>query len=819
MKVFARFYIFFLFSIPSVFADSGKLTGKIIDNSKKTGIPGVNVYLEGTKYGNFSDGNGVFTIDQIEAGIYKLKISAIGYIPIEEEIEILPDNTRELSFEMAESTEVLEGVIVSRVSLFGGSSRIDDIPGSAHFISQKELNKFNNSDVNRVLRNIPGIIIQEEDGFGLRPNIGMRGTGVERSSKVSIMEDGILMAPAPYAAPAAYYFPSVGRMSGIEVRKGSSQIKYGPNTTGGAINFFSTYMPSDFIVRANLVAGNYGYHNMHAYAGKSFKNGAILAESFLLNSDGFKELDNDGNTGFSKEDYMAKGRINTNPGVKVYQALNFKIGKTLENSNETYLGLTNEDFKHTPYRRYAGSQVDNMDSEHIQWHFRHLIQPFEFMDITTTVYRNDFSRNWYKLDKVKGSADGSFVGISDILEDPESYDAELNIIKGNTIDYEDALAVKANNRSYYSQGIESIIGLIFNSSLVEHEIELGFRYHQDQMDRFQWVDTYRMREGIMQMTEKGIPGTDSNYLLEAKAFSSFTQYKLTVSRWMITAGLRYENIDFLKSDYGKNDPDRMGADLSFSGNKVDVWIPGIGIDYQFSSNLSGFFGVHKGFTPPGATEGTLPETSINYEAGIRYGSPLWNINTTLYYNDYENLLGADLAAAGGAGTVAQFNGGQSLIYGLEHEMTYELAGLIHSSVSLPLTFQYTFTHATFENDFESEYEPWGNVAKGDELPYIPEHQFAVNVGMYYKRIAVDFSSKYVGRMRTRAGQGEIPPNELIRQHFICDFSANYKVANFLELYGGVFNLFNQVYEVSRRPAGLRPGMPQHFRFGLKAYFE
>ncbi len=819
MRAQLQIFIFLLLISGIALAETGKITGIILDKSNQNGIPGVNIYLEGTRHGNFTDGNGKFILDQIESGTYRIKISAIGYIPLEKEIEILSNTTHEFRFEMAESTEVLEGVIVSRVSLFGGNSQIDDVPGSAHFISQKELNRFNNSDVNRVLRNIPGIIIQEEDGFGLRPNIGMRGTGVERSSKVTIMEDGILMAPAPYAAPAAYYFPSVGRMSGIEVRKGSSQIKYGPNTTGGAINFFSTYLPEDFIVRTDILAGNYGYHHVHAYAGKSFRNGGILAESFLLNSDGFKNLDNGGNTGFSKEDYVVKGRLNTNPGAKIYQALNFKIGMSLENSNETYLGLTEDDFRDTPYRRYAGSQVDNMDSKHTQWHFRHLIHLFDFLDITTTVYRNEFTRNWYKLDKVKGSADGSFTGISDILDDPGSYNMELDIIKGATSDHEDALAVKANNRSYYSQGIETILGFQFNSGLVDHEIEMGIRLHQDQMDRFQWVDQYRMNEGIMQMTGKGVPGTDSNQLLDADALSTFTQYKLTFNRLMVTTGLRYENIHFQESDYGKNDPERQGTNLTLSENRLGVFIPGIGIDYQFNPNLSGFIGIHKGFSPPGAKEGTLPEISYNYESGIRFSKRSWNINTTVYYNNYDNLLGADLAATGGSGTMDQFNGGQSLIYGLEHEISYDLAGLFQTRISLPLTLQYTYTHATFENSFESEYESWGAVSEGDFFPYIPKHQMVVNFGMYYKRIAIDFSSKYVGRMRTQAGQGNISADELIGSHFICDVSANYKMANFLELYIGVFNLFDQIYEVAHRPAGLRPGMPQQFRFGLKAYIE
>ncbi|WP_234836200.1 TonB-dependent receptor plug domain-containing protein [Sinorhizobium meliloti] len=109
------------------------------------------------------------------------------------------------------------------------------------------MERFSYSDPNRVLRQIPGVYLQEEEGFGLRPNIGIRGSGTDRNARITVMEDGILIAPAPYAAPAAYYFPKMARMSGVEVAKGPAAIKYGPMTVGGAINLFSTPIPDSDI--------------------------------------------------------------------------------------------------------------------------------------------------------------------------------------------------------------------------------------------------------------------------------------------------------------------------------------------------------------------------------------------------------------------------------------------------------------------------------------------------------------------------------------------------------------------------------------------
>ena len=816
MRIFLCLIISTLLFGAKVCAEDGSLEGKIYDKGSNTGLPGANVVLEGMNAGTFSDGAGHFTFEGLKSGNVVLKVSVVGYESYRKEIQIEPGKTSNIEIPLEESIKVLDGIVVNRVSLVAGTSGIKDVIGSAHYLSPRAMNKFNYTDVNRVLRNVPGMIIQEEDGFGLRPNIGMRGTGVERSSKITLMEDGILVAPAPYAAPAAYYFPTVGRMSGVEIRKGSSQIKYGPYTTGGAINFNSTPIPSEFDANVNLFAGNFGFYNVHANAGASFDHFGFMVESFLANSDGFKDLDNGGNTGFNTQDYLAKFRVNSKPEAKVYQSLTFKIGLAKENSDETYLGLTDEDFNATPFRRYAGSQMDNMVNEQKQWHIRYAVQPAKFLDITTTVYRSDFERNWYKLDKVMASDSTGNIGISNILNDPETYYRELDIIRGTNSAQDDAMSVKANNRSYFLEGVESIIGLTFPGATVNNEIELGIRLHRDQMDRFQWVDKYAMRDGIMMMTDAGTPGTDSNYILDARAIASFVQYRFEYQRLTIVPGLRYENIRYEKEDFGKTDPDRIGSDVSLSEHATDIFIPGIGIDYAISSQLSSFLGIHKGFSPPGLKAGTEPEISVNYEAGIRYNSPVFSMQSVFYYNDYKNLLGSDMASSGGAGTGDQFNGGESIIYGLEYEMVYNPLVKRNSRFSLPISLNYTYTNATFQNDFESEFEAWGSVRIGDEIPYIPRHQFAVNLSFEHKRYNINYSSKFVGDMRTVAGQGTIEDAELIPAYYVGDLSANVILNKYLTVQGSIINIYNNTYAVSRRPAGLRPGMPMSFRIGIKA---
>lgn len=698
----------------------------------------------------------------------------------------------------------LNEITLKANAILGSKFEAKNRTGSAYYISPKEIKKFNYTDINRTLRNVPGVNVYEEDGFGLRPNISLRGTSPERSSKITLMEDGVLIAPAPYSAPSAYYFPTIARMQAVEILKGSSQVQYGPYTTGGALNMISTEVPNNFGIFLNSSYGSFNSGRLHTQIGDSKKNFGYSIEYLNYNSNGFKELDNGGNTGFDKNDLVAKFKIKTNPDVKIGQTFELKFQYADEISNETYLGLTEADFATTPFRRYAGSQEDEMNTEHLQFMGTHTISFSASTRITTTAYLNDFNRNWYKADYL--TVNGQKQSISSIIQNPEELSEFYNIVSGSAdTGIDDIIAVKANNRDYLSTGIQTKVNHRWNSNSIVNDLEVGLRYHYDEEDRFQWVDDYGLINGSMSLITNRPQGTDANRVSNAKAFSSYALYKLKYNDLTITPGLRYENINLGRINYGSNDPERVGNEIEERKNQVDVFIPGIGFNYNFQ-NISLFGGVHKGFSPPSNQVGEKAEESINYELGTRFSYAGFSGELVGFYNDYSNLLGSDLAATGGTGSLDQFNAGEVKVQGIELLLNYNALSS-SKTIALPITVGYTFTDTEFLNSFGSSNDVWGEVNIGDELPYLSKHQLHTSISLEHKKYEINFSGRYNGAFRTKAGVGAIPNNERVASNIVLDLGTKYRYNQHITLTANAMNLLDETYAVARVPAGLRPGLP------------
>lgn len=699
---------------------------------------------------------------------------------------------------------------LDRINVFGSLDEVKRASGSAHYLDHETLEKFDYRDINRVLRQVPGVYLVEEEGYGLRPNIGIRGSGTDRNSRITVMEDGVLIAPAPYAAPAAYYFPTMSRISAVEIRKGSASVVAGPRTTGGALNLVSTPIPTNASGEVDVALGSDATLLAHGWAGAMGERFGGLIEGVRQQTDGFKRIDGGGDTGYGLNDAVAKLRWISGTDAKRYQQLDFKIGHNTQDSDETYLGLTDADFAADPNRRYAASRLDNIQTEQDLYELRHLIELSDRVDLTTVAYRTEFSRNWYKLNDVQGQS------IANILADPAAYSQQYAWITGTADSAADALRLRNNNRSYYAQGIQSVLGIGFEGGASAHDLEIGLRLHRDQEDRYQDDDRYRMLGGNLVLTTDGAPGTQENRVGDAEALSFYAQDTITFGRWILTPGVRYERIDLSRTNYSTATGLRDVV-LSVNETEVDAVIPGFGATWLLDDDLSLFASVHRGFNPPGPASGSESEKSVNAEFGLRYSREALNTELVGFVSDYSNLVGTCTASSGGNCNIGdQYDGGEARVSGLEASLGYDFGQ--GGALSFPVSLSYTFTRAEFRNSFSSSFEEWGDVESGDRLPYLPEHLLHAEAGVVGERWRLALAANYVDEMRTVAGSGAIPAGQGTDSAVVWDLSAGFKLDDQAELYARIENLSDEEYVVARRPAGARPGQPLSAFVGIRLAF-
>lgn len=718
-----------------------------------------------------------------------------------------------------EATDGDDPAAIESILIIGSKEDARKYPGSGAVLDAEDLEKFEYDDVLRLLRQVPGVNIQEEDGFGLRPNIGLRGTSTDRSEKVTLMEDGVLIAPAPYAAPAAYYFPTVARMSGVEVSKGAAAIKHGPNTVGGALNFVSTPIPDEFSGKIEARFGSWNTYQVHGNVGGKIDGFGVLAETLVRGSDGFKDIDGGGDSGYQIEDYVLKLSYETDENASVPQSVVVKLGYTDQTSDETYLGLTDADFAANHDRRYAASANDRFESEHKQFQITHNIEFTPDFDVTTVGYYNDFERDWFKLDDLDFGDGRGRISPRVLFQDPTDplNVAGLAVLRGDVDSVDDAIQLRHNARKYYSWGVQSIAKYRFETGDAEHEAEFSIRYHKDEEDRLQNRERFAIRSGVLLPTSVTAPGSQANRVQQGEAWSFYVADKVDWGKFSFTPGVRVESIELERFDFSDTDPERLDGPTGERENNITIALPGIGVTYQATDELLILGGVHRGFSPPSPGQNDSdPEKSINYEIGLRYSHDLAFFDVVGFYSDYSNLLGrcTNSRACSADNDGDTFNGGDVDTYGVELSggidipLTFEMV--------FPIRFNYTYTDAEFQQDFDSGL--FGAVSNGDSLPYIPKHQGYVSAGVDGGFWDVILSANYVGEVRTQAGSGAIPQLERVENRTVFDLAAHYDLYEGVRLFFSVENLFDNKYAVARQPYGLRPGKPQSFTGGISVSF-
>lgn len=711
---------------------------------------------------------------------------------------------------------------LEEVTIIGSQEQARRLAGSAHFIGTEKLQQFAYSDIQRIAREVPGVSIQIEDGYGLRPNIGIRGVATERSGRITLLEDNVLIAPAPYSAPSAYYFPTVGRLSSIEVVKGPSAITQGPYTIGGALNMISTPIPTEMTGNIVTEIGQDSTYRVHAtYGGRTDSGFGFLLETHQWQSDGFQSIDRSNqDTGLDVEDYMVKlsyAPLDSNHEIEL------KLQYADQNSDQSYLGLTDNDFDNGAFRRYGLSELDNIQTEHEQQILRYGYAFSDSLSLSATAYNNEHQRNWFKTEGI--DFDGSdnaqdfdrtswFNVVQAINTDTTlngfSPNQLQSILDGSSDTPAGSIQLRSNDREYYSRGVQLGLnwdGMIGNTT---HNVEFGIRVHRDEEDRLQLNSSYSQTDGALALDDLGILGNAGNRVQEADAIAIHIHDDIQVGSWTISPGLRYEDIEQKRTRY------RDGEARSFRDsreNNTQVFLPGLGVLYQVNDELSLIAGVHKGFTAPSNSPGVDEETAINYELGFRYQNGALSTELIGFLSDYDNILGECTSSSGSDCVIGDaFNGDAATVAGAELLISADLAS--SRNFNIPVSLSYTYINAEFDTDI-ADTDFFGFVSAGDPLPYLPDHQFLASVGFERNNFSAYLTGNYVDEVCVRASCNAFEQTD---DTFTVDIAANYQFSEALNLYARVENLTSEEDILGRQPYGARPNKDRTVTAGLRFNF-
>jgi Fe(3+) dicitrate transport protein len=712
-----------------------------------------------------------------------------------------------LFFVPAFADENTEEVIES-VTIIGSAEDLRKLPGSGQVITNDDLLKAMDTDIQKILTAVPGVYMRTEEGYGLRPNISIRGTAIERSAKVAIMEDGVLVAPSPYTSSSAYYFPTTGRIHSVEVLKGPAAVSQGPQTIGGAINLISTPIPSTTSGKFIQELGENGMMRTHAYFGGTSGNFGALVEVHEHESDGFDSIANvGGDTGFDKSDFVFKARYESGA-----HSLILKMVDLDETSNQSYVGLSQASFNANPRVRYGATAYDKMMNDGEQTSLTY-VGNFQNLNVQFTSWQNDYHRDWFKVSDFNNKkAHGEQDDINELISDANNGSSNAQAILDGQLPVQ--IEYKHNNRYYTNEGYQFSI----NTSLGIHDLTLGYRDMEDSESRIQaheYAD--QAADGTLSAIYGyvGLSGSN-NRLRESSATSYYLQDTMDFGKLDVTLGYRSEDYDQRHRRWGEGAGPNLTAVRitsvrdTFATN--DHTTSSIGATYDLSDNVTLVAGFHEGMTP---MFGADPEEADNTELGIRYSAGATDIELFYFSSEYSNLAAECTLVSGAACNAdesAVFSGGAADVEGIEFSGSWILEG---DGVSYPIALAYTSTDATFKNSSESDY--FGVVAAGDDLPYVPSSSMSLIAGFLTDNgLSGNMRLIDVGSSCSIAACGTY---NKINAHTIIDLNLRKSLNDSMDIYAIIENVSDDADIISRAPSeGARSQKPRTLKVGFSYKF-
>ncbi len=724
-------------------------------------------------------------------GTYRVVVERAGFTRQEFDVPVVAGRPAVRAIRLSPAALAQELLVTANL-IAATPEVVSRTPGSVDFVEPSALTTSRVFSFEEALRKVSGVNTRLEEGFSLRPNIGMRGLDPTRSRNVLLLEDGVPLAYAPYGDNASYYHPPVDRFESIEVVKGSGQILWGPRTVGGVLNYVTPAVPDRPRGSLSLAGGSRDYFNGHFRFGGTFGATGLLLDATRKQGEGSRD---NTRTGLNDINFKVLRPL----GAR--QALALKLNYYGEDSRLTYTGLRLDEWLAAP--RSNPFRNDSFLGDRFGGAVTHTASLTPNAILNTNVYGSVFKRDWWRQSSNSGQRPN------------DSFDPACR----GMVNLHTTCGNEGRLREYSAWGVDPRIRLSHGLFGVRSELDTGVRAHFETQERVQ-------KNGDSPLARDGRVVEDNRRTTQG--YSAFVQNRIFLGDFTLTPGLRIEHVRYDRTNRLFN-----GGQGAYGKTDLTQLIPGIGGAWNPNQSITVFAGAHRGFAPPRAEDlinnsgGFVEldaELSWNYEAGVRARlSQSASVDATFFRTRYTNQI-VPASLAGGAGSVLT-SAGETLHQGVEFSGRLDRRSVFGTGHGMWLRGAATWLpQVRFEGLRYSAVSGAGSVLiQGNRLPYAPVSLLTASAGWTHRRGAnLMLELVHTGRQfgddlntvnSTADGQrGAIPGN------VIWNATMNFPVEAWrTTAFVSVKNAFDRLTLVDR-VRGMVPGTPRLIQAGFRWEF-
>jgi Fe(3+) dicitrate transport protein len=546
--------------------------------------------------------------------------------------------------------------------------------GARNVIRAEDFEASGAINVAQAMRLLPGVQVPENNGTGggdYSLNIGLRGLGARLTSQATVLLDGVPLANAPYGQPELSLAPvTLGNLAAIDLIKGGSAVRYGPQNIGGVVNFVTQDIPEEVSSSLRL------RHSLSTNEGNEsgFNGGFSTGGTSDAGHGALLMYNGDHSDGFRQNHQQDIDNLYIKYHVELSEYSHFEGGINYYRADAQLPGpLTQAEYQENPWQ--SSHSLEQFSGERKAFNGKY-------------VYQNDSTRE-FEL--------GFFV--SDSFREVQQTNGKPNGADASRTRFE------VMPRDYQVYGIEPRLSELMFFDGGEHEVSVGYRFMNETSNEKRYRSQGVAGFDPATATAKINRNTDG----ETNAHALYLDDRIVLGGWDITPGVRMEWINVSRYNLLNDFEDEQ------SYSEV---LPSLAIGYQLNPDLRLYANANSSFGTVGflslstdANSSLEAERAKLYELGGRYQINDLALDMTLFYIDFDNQIQYD------ANVKENVNIGASRHQGIELRSVYELAQLGLDGFSIDAS--YAYVDATMAN---GEF-------KGNDLRLYSQHQLSIT-GLY-----------------------------------------------------------------------------------------